>query len=100
MNTLILNGLSSTPFILNNYNRNTSFDRENHSMNSVAYFDIVNENNAVSNLQNIGQSGITHILIKHDDEPIYVLANLNANINSISEALADDRVVINVSVVF
>jgi len=39
MNTLILNGLSSTPFELRNYNRNTSFD-EARNMNSIAYFDI------------------------------------------------------------
>lgn len=100
MNTLILNGLSSTPFTLKNYTRNTSFDNTNNLMNSVAYFDIVNTTGAIASLQSIGTSGITNILIKHDGENIYNLANLSAHIASINENLFEDNVNINVSVIF
>jgi len=48
MNTLILNGLSSTPFTLKSYSRSTSFDNTNHNMNSVAYFDIENTTGAIA----------------------------------------------------
>ena len=100
MNTLILNGLSSTPFTLKNYTRNTSFDRNTHEMNSVAYFDIENTEGAVSRLQTIGTSGVTNILIKHDGENIYNLANISAGIQSINENLYEDTININVSVIF
>lgn len=100
MNTLILNGLSSTPFTLINYNRNTSFDSNNHTMNSIAYFDIANTTGAIAALQNIGLTGVTNILIKHDGENIYNLANLTANIASINENLYEDNVHISVSVNF
>lgn len=99
MNTLIINGLSSTPFVLLNFNRNTLFD-ENRQMNSVAYFDIENAPNVSSNLQNIGKTGITHIQINHDGTPIYVLTNLTANITSITETLYDDKIQINASITF
>lgn len=100
MNTLILNGLSNQAFTLTSYNRNTSFDTETHDMNSVAYFDIANTSNAVTNLQNIGRSGVTNLTIKHDDTVIYNLANLSANIASINENLYEDNVNINVCVIF
>lgn len=100
MNTLILNGLSSTPFTLKNYTRNTSFDNITRAMNSVAYFDIENTEGAAARLQTIGTSGITNILIKHDGENIYNLTNLNANISSINENLYEDTININVSVIF
>lgn len=100
MNTLILNGLSSTPFVLLNYTRNTSFDPSTHEMNSVAYFDVENGNGVVSQLQNIGRTGLTNITIKHDGENIYNLPNLNASISTINENLYEDNVNINVSVIF
>lgn len=100
MNTLILNGLSSTPFTLLNYNRNTSFTPETHEMNSVAYFDIENGPNVAAQLQNVGKNGVTNILIKHDGENIYNLVNLNASITTISETLYDNTIHINVSVNF
>ena len=99
MNTLILNGLSSTPFELRNYNRNTSFD-EARNMNSIAYFDIAPTTNTSAQLENIGKNPITNILIKHDDTPIYNLTNLNARISTINETLYDDSVLINASIVF
>ena len=100
MNTLILNGLSSNPFTILSYNRNTSFDNETHAMNSVAYFDIANTAGAINNLQNIGLTGVTNILIKHDGENIYNLTNLHANISSINENLYEDNIHINVCITF
>ena len=100
MNTLILNGLSSTPFTLINYNRNTSFDLHTHEMTSIAYFDVENSPNVVNTLQSIGTTGITNILIKHDGENIYNLTNLSANISTITESLYEDNIHINVSVNF
>lgn len=100
MNTLILNGLSSTPFTLKSYSRSTSFDNTNHNMNSVAYFDIENTTGAIAQLQSVGANGVTNILIKHDGENIYNLTNLNANITSINENLFEDNVNINVTVNF
>ena len=100
MNTLILNGLSSTPFTLINYNRNTSFDLHTHEMTSIAYFDVENGPNVVNTLQSIGTTGITNILIKHDGENIYNLTNLSANISTITESLYEDDIHINVSVNF
>lgn len=97
MNTLILNGLSSTPFTLVNFNRNTSFT---NGMRSIAYFDLENTTTTVSTLQSIGLSGVTNITIKHDDDVIYNLANANANISSINESLIDDHININVSITF
>ena len=100
MNTLILNGLSNTPFTLLNYNRNTSFDVDSHEMTSIAYFDIANTTGASQQLENIGRNGITNLLIKHDNENIYNLANINANITTISESLYGDTINITVSVTF
>lgn len=100
MNTLILNGLSSTPFTLINYNRNTSFDLHSHEMTSIAYFDIENSTNAINTLQNIGISGVTNVTIKHNDETIYNLSNLSAGISTINENLYEDDIRINVSIVF
>lgn len=100
MNTLILNGLSNRAFTILSYNRNTSFDNNTHAMNSVAYFDIVNTTGAINNLQSIGATGVNNILIKHDEENIYNLTNLNANISSINENLYEDNVHINVCITF
>ena len=100
MNTLILNGLSNQAFTLKSYNRNTSFDNMTHDMNSVAYFDIENTTNAISNLQNIGRVGVTNLTIKHDDTVIYNLANLSANISAINENLYEDNIHINVCITF
>ena len=100
MNTLILNGLSSTPFVLRSFNRNTAFEQGTRAMTSIAYFDIENGTNVSSALQNIGTSGITNITIKHDDETIYNLPNLNAQITSIIETLYEDNININVSITF
>lgn len=97
MNTLILNGLSSTPFTLVNFSRNTSFA---NGMRSIAYFDLVNATNTVSTLQSIGLTSVTNITIKHDDEVIYNLPNLNAQITTISENLVDDHINVNVSITF
>lgn len=100
MDTLILNGLSNRAFTINNFSRNTSFDLESHIMNSIAYFDLLNTTNAISYLQQIGQGAVTNITIKHDDEVIYNLANLNAAIRSISEVLVNGEIQINISIVF
>lgn len=101
MTTLILNGLSSTPFILKNYNRNTTFDLENNTMNSIAFFDIENEANTVSQLSSLGQTTITNLTIKHDSDTIYNLANLHARIASMNENLYDgEKININVSLRF
>ena len=100
MDTLILNGLSSRAFTINNFSRNTSFDLESHIMNSIAYFDLLNTTNATSYLQQIGQGTVTNITIKHDDEVIYNLPNLNAAIRSISEVLVNGEIQINISIVF
>ena len=100
MDTLILNGLSSRAFTINNFSRNTSFDLESHIMNSIAYFDLINTTNAISYLQQIGQGAVTNITIKHDDEVIYNLPNLNAAIRSISEVLVNGEIQINISIVF
>lgn len=97
MNTLILNGLSSTPFTLVNFSRNTSFA---NGMRSIAYFDLENTINTVSALQSIGLTGVTNITIKHDDDVIYNLPNLNAQITSINETLVEDHININLSITF
>ena len=97
MNTLILNGLSSTPFTLVNFSRNTSFA---DGMRSIAYFDLENTTNAVATLQSVGLAGVTNITIKHDDEIIYNLPNLIAQIVSINENLVEDHININVSITF
>lgn len=43
---------------------------------------------------------ITSIEIKHDGTVIYSLGNLNARIESITESLADDRVIVNLNLAF
>lgn len=101
MNTLILNGLSNTPFTLLSYNRNTTFDVDNdHAMNSVAYFTVQNSTNTVNQLQNIGANTITNILIKYNNENIYNLSNLNAYIATINETLYEDTINVNVTINF
>lgn len=97
MNTLILNGLSSTPFTLVNFSRNTSFE---NGMRSIAYFDLENTTNTVSVLQSIGLAGVTNITIKHDDDIIYNLANTDAHISNINENLIEDHININISITF
>lgn len=97
MNTLILNGLSSTPFTLVNFSRNTSFT---NGMRSIAYFDLENTTNTVATLQSIGLTSVTNITIKHDNEVIYNLPNLSAQITSINESLVDDHINISVSITF
>ena len=100
MNTLILNGLTNAPFTLKNYNRNTSFDLENHTMNSVAYFDIDSSSAATAALQEMGQTEITSIIINHNDTEIYNLSNITAKIATINETLYEDIININVSIIF
>lgn len=101
MNTLILNNLTETPFVLKSYNRNTTFDLNNdYAMNSTAYFDIDSSADVTAVLQTIGQTGITSIEIQHDGNSIYNLTDLTARISTINEYLQEDNININVSITF
>ncbi len=100
MITLTLNGLSNRAYTLNNFNRTTSFVVDENEKVSVAYFDIANENSAIQNLQDLIGTEITHILIKHDDQNIYLLSNTSAYITSVHEFLSENQIRINVTLNF
>lgn len=85
MITLTLNGESSKAMELISFNRNTSF--ENGTMNSYAYMTIVPTATTAANLTAYGLNGITHLLIKDGNDPIYTLTNINANLTSFDESL-------------
>lgn len=101
MCTVIFNGLSNRKYTINQYSRETVFNLEAQGMSSMAYFNVVASSEAMTWLQSLGLTPITHIQINNaNNEPIYVLRNINARITSIMENLQDESVSLNINIEF
>ena len=81
---------------IDNYNRNTSISEGNFSSNG--YASIVNGD--VNELNALLGTSITSIEIYSNEEKIYDLKNISAEINSINEYLSGERIAYNVSMIF
>lgn len=93
MNVIKLNNLEVE---VEAYNKNTYVNDGN--VMSTAYCTL--KTNDTTTLNAMMLETITSIEIKHDGTVIYSLGNLNARIESITESLADDRVIVNLNLAF
>lgn len=89
---LVLNG---EEFGLKQYNRTTNFT--DGTISSTAYA-VLSETSA--KLEEIGATTITNLQIKRDDNVIYSLNNINAQITNIYENLYQEGIEINLTINF
>lgn len=95
---LILNEQADKALELTGFDRNTSFYE--NSATSTAYCSVMNAGTAITYLQEVGLSSITHLQINKDDEPIYVLEDQDAHITTINENLSEEQVNISFNIDF
>ena len=93
MNVIKLNNLEVE---VESYNKNTYLNDGNVMSNAYCTL----KTNDTTTLNAMMLEAITSIEIEHDGIVIYSLSNLNARIESITESLADDRVVVNLNLAF
>lgn len=93
MNVIKLNNLEVE---VESYNKNTYLN--DGVVMSTAYCTL--KTNDTTALNAMMLETITSIEIKHDGTVIYSLGNLNARIDSITESLTEDRVVVNLNLAF
>lgn len=93
MNTIKFNDLELE---VESYNKNTYFNDGN--ITSTGYCTVIT--NDIASLNELMGEIITSIEIKHNDNSIYNLANLNAHIDTINESLSGDRIVVNLNITF
>ena len=95
MNTISLNSID---FNLNSFSRNT-YLKEPSDIQSIAYINISSPYNP-NDLMTLTQNPITSLIIKHDDEVIYTLSDLNAQIISMDENFNTDKINVNINLQF
>lgn len=96
MATIILN--NSLEFEFSDYIRNTYFN--NDGITSEGYINNIKGNNISVQLYELSEETITSIQIKKDNEIIYTLPNINANLTNINEGYNGERVYINIALRF
>ena len=96
MATIIFNG--DLEFEFNEYSRNTYFNGE--SINSDGYVNNIKGANVGAELSTFGNEPITSLQIKKDDEIIYNLPNIDANLTSINEGYNGERMYTNIALHF
>ena len=92
MSTIILN---ETELEFQGYNRHTYYDA-NDGVISNAYINMINGENTLASITALTKEIITSIKIKKDNEIIYELSNLNAQIQSSDESYDGNYVNINI----
>ena len=81
---------------INSYNRNTSIMEDNISSNA----NITVINGEAEELNALLGTDIESIEITIDEDKIYDLKNLNAEINTINEYLSGDSMIYNIGIIF
>ena len=85
MNTIKFNETECTLF---SFNKNTYFN--NGEMSGNITCEVETEN--VTALHDLGEEPVTSIVITHDEEVIYNVTEMYAQLISINEYLADDKI--------
>ena len=88
--------LNNTEFEIENYNKNTYFNDGNITSNANCTI-IVSD---MATLNALASDPITSIQIYHDDNLIYNLANIDAEIENITEWLNFDKMSIGINIKF
>lgn len=83
--------LNSQEFIFTDYSRTVNFGGEHIS--DSAYINNISGLDVSTRLRALGEDTITSLVIKYNDEVIYSLTNLNAQIISITEGYSGGETV-------
>ena len=94
MNTMILNDVS---FPVAYFSRQTHFDGQ--ALSSNAYINLTAPFDAQAIIA-LGQETITSLIIKHDNETIYELNDIEARIVSFDENLNENTINANINIQF